>query len=160
MPIGDNDPIPAQPWRSVLLDPAASANDKLKLYDRVNINVVVEILKNTLTPGGFDDLMLQSHKFTSTNAVGVKNFDGPNMLKVALKEIDPTASVNIEIHRQAIKGSKLHVFKGNMVEMIKSIEEHYQAIVKNGHTYDPEMYHRHLLKAFLYGSNAVFNNKL
>ena len=54
----------------------------------------------------------------------------------------------------------MHEFKGNVVEMIKSIEKHYQAIVDNKHSYDPETYRRHLLSAFLSGSNAIFNAKI
>ncbi len=158
--LGDNDPIPDQPWTTAQLDPGANIGDKAKFYDRVNGNVVVELLKNIFTPGGFEDLMLQSEKFTFTNTAGVKSYDGPTMLKVALEEIDPTASVNIEMHRQSIEGAKLHDFKNNVVEMIKSIEKHHQAIVGNGHKYDQDTYRRHLMTALLSGSNAVFNTKM
>ena len=159
-PIGDTDPIPPQPWRSRTLDPANVAADKATFYDRVNANVVVEIVKNTLTPGGWDDLMLQEDKFLFISAEGVKSFDGPSLLKVVLEEIDPTSSVNIEMHRQSIEGAKLHVYKGNVVEMLKAIEKHYQAIVENGHAYDADTYRRHLMTALQTGSNAVFNTKL
>ena len=71
--LADTDPIPPQPWMVTALNPAADANDKKQFYNRVNGNVVVELLKNILTPGGFDDLMLQSHKFTFINNVGVKS---------------------------------------------------------------------------------------
>ena len=104
--------------------------------------------------------MLQSHKFTFINNFGVKSYDGPTMMMVAIEEIDLTASVNIEMHRQAIEGSKLHEFKGNVVKMTKTIEKHYQAIVDNGHMYDPETFRRHLLTAYLSGSNPIFNTKL
>ena len=43
-PLGDNDPIPDQPWTTAQLDPGASNDDKAKFYDRVNGNVVVELL--------------------------------------------------------------------------------------------------------------------
>ena len=158
--LGDADPIPAQPWAVSALDPASDANDKKQFYNRVNGNVVVELLKNILTPGGFNDLMLQSHKFTFINNFGVKSYNGPTMMMVAIKEIDLTASVNIKMHRQAIEGSKLHEFKGSVVEMTKTIEKHYQAIVDNGHMYDPETFRRHLLTAYLSGSNPIFNTKL
>ena len=79
------------------------------------------------------------------------------MLKVLLEEIDPTASVNVELHRQAIEGAKLQEHKGNVIEMCKSIERHFQAIVENGHAYDAETYRRHILDALLSGPNADFN---
>ena len=62
------------------------------------------------------------------------------MLKVLLEEIEPTASVNVELHRQAIEGAKLQEQKVNVIEMCKSIERHFQAIVENGHVYNAETY--------------------
>ena len=56
---------------------------------------MVEIVKNFLTPNRWDDFMLQQHKFAFTDITGMKSYDGPTMLKVLLKEIDPTASVNV-----------------------------------------------------------------
>ena len=41
------------------MDPGTIDADKEAFYDRVHGNVVVEVLKNILTPKGFDDLMLQ-----------------------------------------------------------------------------------------------------
>lgn len=158
--LGPNDPIPAQPWTTVTLDPGTVPTDKAKFYDRVNGNVVVEIIKNTLLPCGFDDLMLQADKFTFIGTDGHKSFDGPTMLKVLLEEIDPTASVNIEMHRQAIEGAKLHDYKNNVVEMVKAIEKHHMAIVSNNHNYDGDTFRRHLLTSLLTGSNSVFNNKM
>ena len=158
--VGDNAPIPDQPWLTVDLDPAVNAGDKAKFYDRVNGNVVVELLKNILTPNGFEDLMLQQEKFTFASTTGVKRYDGPTMLKVALEEINPTSAVNIEMHRQAIEGAKLHDFKNNVVEMLKAIEKHHQAIVSNNHKYDGDTYRRHLLSALLTGANATFNTKI
>ena len=57
--IAPNDPIPDQPWTTAILDPANIDGDKNTFYDQVNTNVVMEIIKNTLTPGALDDLMLQ-----------------------------------------------------------------------------------------------------
>ena len=158
--IDEADPIPALPWIARDLTPATVDDDKKTFYSRVHGNVVAEVLKNLLTPAGWDDLMLQKSKFTFTTTDGNESHDGPTMLKVLLEEIDPTSSVNIELHRQAIEGSKLHNFKGNVVEMLKDIEKHHQAIVSNGHSYDPDTYRRHLLAALLSGPNAVFNSKL
>jgi hypothetical protein len=42
--LGDADPIPPQPWTSRTLDPANNDADKALFYDRVNANVVVEIV--------------------------------------------------------------------------------------------------------------------
>ena len=146
-PLGELDPILIQPWTANVLDPATNDAHKAIFYDQANGNVVVELIKNTLTPGGWDDLMLQDAKFSFQGVDGVKSYNGPTMLKVILEEIDPTASVNIEMHRQTIKGSKLHQYKNNVVEMLKDIEKHHQAIVDNGHAYDSDTYRRHLLTA-------------
>ena len=105
--LADGDTIPEQPWMSVALDPANNNADEARFYTRVHVNAVVEIVKNFLTPNGWDDLMLQQHKFAFTDITGMKIYDGPTMLKVLLEEIDPTASVNVELHRQAIEGAKL-----------------------------------------------------
>ena len=77
-----------------------------------------------------------------------------------LEEIDPTASVNVELHHQAIEGAKLQEHKGKVIEMCKSIEFHLQAIFKNGHAYDAETYRQHILDALLSGPNAYFNTRM
>ena len=99
------------------MDPANNKADKARFYTRVHVNVVVEIVKNFLTPNVWDDMMLQQHKFTLTDITGTKSHDGPTLLKVLLGEIDPTASVNVELHRQAIEGAKIQEHKGNVIEM-------------------------------------------
>ena len=90
----------------------------------------------------------------------MKIYDGPTMLKFLLDEIDPTASVNVELHFQAIEGAKLQEYKGNVIEMCKSIERHFQDIVENGHAYDAKTYRRHILDALLSGPNADFNTRI
>ena len=50
--------------------------------------------------------MLQQHRFAFTDITGMKSYDGPTFLKVLLEEIDPTASVNMELHRQATERAK------------------------------------------------------
>ena len=80
------------------LDPENDNADEAKFYNRVHANVVAEIVKNFLTPNVWDDLMLQQHKFAFTDITGMKIYDGPTMLKVLLEDIDPTASVNVELH--------------------------------------------------------------
>ena len=126
----------------------------------VHANVVAEILKKCLTPASWDDLMLSKDKFTFHASSGTEKYDGPTMLKVLLEEIDPTSSVNIELHRQAIEKARLHDFKNNVVEMTKSIEKHHLAIVSNGYAYDKDTYRRHLLTSLLSGPNSVFNTKI
>ena len=101
--LADVDTIPAHPWISVALDPANNNADKAKFYNWLHANVVVEIVKNFLTPNGWDDLMLQQHKFAFTDITGMKSYDGPTILKVLIKEVDPTAPVNVEFHRKAIE---------------------------------------------------------
>ena len=104
--------------------------------------------------------MLQQHKFAFTNITGMKSYNGPTLLKVLLEEIESTASVNMEIHCQAIEGAKLQEHKGNVIEMCKSIERHFQAIVENGHAYDSETYRRHILDVILLVPNADFNTRM
>ena len=101
--------------------------------------------------------MLQQHKFAFTDIAGMKSYDGPTMLKFLLEEIDPTASVNVELHCQSIEGAKLQDHKGNFIKMCKSIERHFQAIIKNSHAYDAETYKRHVLDALFSGPNDDFN---
>ena len=43
-------PIPPQPWATVALDPANNDANKSRFYQQVHANVVLEIIKNTLTP--------------------------------------------------------------------------------------------------------------
>ena len=139
------------------MDPENNNADEARFYTRVHAIVVVGRVKNFLTPSGWDDLMLQQHKFAFMDITGMKSYDGPTLLKVLFKEIDPTASVNVELHRQSIEGAKIQEHKGNVIKMCMSIERHFQAIVKNGHAYDAETYRRHILDALLSGPNANFN---
>ena len=157
--IDEADPIPATPWKKETLDPATVAADQKTFYRRVDSNVVTEIIKGMLTPKGWADLLLEKKKFTFTDDTsGVETYDGPAMLKVLLEEIDPTSSVNIEIHRTAIEQARLHNYDNNVTEMIKDIEKHHLAIVENGGTYETETYRRHILAALLSGPNEVFNS--
>ena len=117
--LADGDTIPEQPWISVALDPANNNADEATFYTRVHENVVVEIVKNFLTPNGWDDLMLQQQKFVFSDITGMKSYDGPTLLKVLLEEIDPTASVKVELHCQAIEGAKLQEHKSNVIKMCK-----------------------------------------
>ena len=103
------------------LDPENNNADEAKLYTRVHANVVAEVVKNFLTPNGLDDLILQQHKFAFTDITGMKSYDGPTMLKVLLKEIDPTSPVNTELHRQDIEGAKLQYHKGNVAGVGSSL---------------------------------------
>ena len=105
--LADGDTIPEHPWMSVALDPANNNVYEARFYTRVHANFVVEIVKNFLTPNGWDDLMLQQHKFAFTDITGMKSYDGPTLIKVLLEQIYSTASVNVELHRQAIDGAKL-----------------------------------------------------
>ena len=105
--LADGNAIPAQPWMSVALDPANNNADKAKFYTRLHANIVVEIFKDFLTPNGWDDLMLQQHTFDFTDITGMKSYYGPTMIKVLIEEIDPTESVNVELHRQACKWSSM-----------------------------------------------------
>ena len=116
--------------------------------------MVMERIKNTLTPGAWEDFMLQHEKLSFVNADGTKTYDGPKMMKVLPEDIDPSSSINIELHRQAIENSKFQYFKGNVRKMIKSTEHHFQVNVVNGHTYDLETYCRHLLASLLTEYNA------
>ena len=104
--------------------------------------------------------MLQQHNFAFTDITGMKSYDRPTMRKVLLEEIDPTASVNVELHHQAIEGDKLQEHKGNVIDMRNSTERHLQAIVKNGHAYDADNYRRHILDALLSGPNAYLNTRI
>ena len=81
-------------------------------------------------------------------------------MKLLLEDIYPSSSINIELHSQEIQNSKLQDFKGNVSEMLKSTEHHFQVIVGNGHTYDSETYRLHLLASLLTGYNAEFNTNI
>ena len=118
---------------------------------------MVEIVKNFLTHNGWDDLILQQHTFSFMDITVMKRYDGPTIIKVLLEEIEPKASVNVEVHCQAIEGAKLQEHIGNEIEMSKSIERHFQAIVENVHAYDAETYRRHILDALLSGTKYDFN---
>ena len=79
--LADGDTIPEQPWISVALDPSNNNADEDRFYTRRHANVVVEIVKNFLTPNGWDDLMLQQHNFAFTDITGMRSTMGQHVSK-------------------------------------------------------------------------------
>ena len=71
--LADGDTIPEQPWMSVALDPAKNNADEARFFTRVHVKVVVKIVKNSLTPNGWDDLMLQQHRLFFMDITGMKS---------------------------------------------------------------------------------------
>ena len=126
----------------------------------MNGNAVVKIIKNTLTPSAWDDMMLNKSKSSFVNSDGTKSDDGPTIMKVLLEDIDPSSSINTKLHRHAIKQAKVQDFKGNICVMLKSTEHHYQVIVEDENSHDIETHRRHLLTQLFSGSNVEFDTNI
>ena len=161
-PLAPNDPIPASSstslWNERAIDPATVPDDKLTFYNRVHGTVVAQTLLNTLTPGALSNLQLSKHLYTFQDADGNLKQDGPTMLLMLLRKVDPSTAVSIENHRTAIEGAKMQAFKNDVAELISFLEHHHKAIIENGGSYDEETLRRHALNALSSGPNSKFND--
>jgi hypothetical protein len=55
--------VPDGPFETRDLSPGTVEDDKKTFYLRVHSRVIAKVIKNGLTPVGFQDLMLQKSKF-------------------------------------------------------------------------------------------------
>ena len=150
--------IPSGPWTSRELDPANVPDDKVTFFSRVHSNVIVELLKNTLTSTGFSKIVQgKRDQITFTcPETGNEKIDGPCLLYLLFDRVDPSLVVSMETLREQIETAKLHQFKGNVDELLTHIEERHEKILDNGATC--ESIKRYTFNALLSGSCLDFNN--
>ena len=156
--VAAGDPLPPGPWSTRQLDPANVPADKKTFYDRVNSQVVAQLVQNILTPEGYSKL-LQGKKNKIgffCDQTGNDKIDGPCLIKLLFDRIDPSVVVGIESLRQRIETCKLHTHSNNVDEMLSMIEECYEKITDQGATC--ESINRYTLNSLLSGPSADFNS--
>ena len=126
--------IPGGSWALRVLDPANVPEDKVTFYNRVDSNVTLELIKNSLSStgwtriiAGYQDLI----SYTCPNT-GAQVIDGPSILWLLLDRVDPSLVVSVETLRAKIETMKLHTHKNDVGEMITAIEEAYHKILDTG----------------------------
>ena len=155
--LNPGDPIPATPFTATDLDPANSDPDKTLFYERVHSAVVAEIVKNGLTPSGWEDLMLYKDDFSFLdNITGELLYDGPTMIKIIFDKIDPDTLVGMESMKTQLETAKLSNFNNDVAAMLTKMESIKKTLKDNGH--DPESYRRYIYNALLTAPNQVFTS--
>lgn len=149
------DPIPSTPFSLREINPGSDEADKATFYDRVHSNVAVELIKNCLTPMGYEDLMLQKEKFTFKGR-GIIELDGPTMLYLLYEKIDPSTTVGLDSVLEAIEDAKLSNYSNDVDKMLTEMESNYKILKENGQA--PRNIIKLLFKALKSGSNAVYND--
>ena len=135
------------------LDPANDTAHKELFYSRVDLQVVVELIKNILTDAEYAKLMLKRSIFTfEDDTTGIDLIDGPCLLKLLMDHVDPNIVIGIEVLRAKLESVKLHSFGNNIDAMLTDMEEYYVKILDNHSTC--ESIRRYCLKALLSGPNA------
>lgn len=155
-PLGTGAAIPNPPFTMTDLDPANSAPDKAKFYSRVDRTVVMQIIKNGLSPTGWDDLMLQAPKFKYMNPNGEIEYDGVTMMRLIYNIIDPSTVVGFDSVLKKIEQARLSNHGNCVKSMLTSIESLYAILADNNVA--PTNYRRLVLDALATGPNADFNN--
>ena len=155
--LASGDPIPVGKWALRVLDPANVASDKTTFYNRVDSNVTLELIKNSLSSTGWTRIIagkqnLISYTCSNTGAIVV---DGPSVLWLLLDRVDPSLIVSVETLRAKIETMKLHTYKNDVGEMITDIEEAYRKILDSGSSCESIL--RYTLNALLSGPSQDFN---
>ena len=78
-PVAEGDKLPDPPWSLTALDPANNVADRSRFYRRVDSGVIVESIKNSVTPSGFTKIISNKLPLISFRdpATGVETIDGP-----------------------------------------------------------------------------------
>ena len=102
--LANGDPIPGGAWTLRVLDPANVPDDKTTFYNRVDSNVSLELIKNSLSSTGWTRIIagkqnLISYTCPNTGAIVV---DGPSVLWLLLDRVDPILIVSVETLRAKI----------------------------------------------------------
>lgn len=144
-------------WNARAINPGANDPDKATVYNRVHATVVAQTLTNSLTPAAITNLDRSKHLFTFVESDGSVKQDGPTMLLLLLRKVDPTTTVSTENHKKAIESAKMQKFNNEVPLLISYIDDHHKAILDNGGSYDDETLRRHAISALTSGPNAAFN---
>ena len=156
-PILEGDDLPDPPWSSTVLDPANNVADRSRFYRRVDSEVIVESIKNSVTPSGFSKIISNKLPLISFRdpATGVETIDGPCLLHLMYDRIDPSLNVNVEHLRETIEKVKLHNFGNNVDECLQCIEENYEKILQMDKNCESML--RYTFTALLSGPCQDFN---
>ena len=86
--IAQGDPIPPSPFAARVLSPATDDADKKSFYVQVDSSVIAAIIKNSLSPSGYADLLLHKEKFAfHDNATGQLKYDRPSMVFLMFEKL-------------------------------------------------------------------------
>ena len=158
VPLAHNAAIPAAPFGAKTLDPANVDADKKQFYKKVSSNVVTKIVENGVTPSSFEDLMLKKDAFMFQNATTKEiELDGPTMLYIVLKKVDPETVVGLDTVEEKLQKMKLADYKNDVDAMLTEIETLHQVLKDNGAAPKESKYRKYILEALISGPNPKYN---
>ena len=131
--LAETDPIPTDAWKTRNIDPAANNDDKKSFYDRVHSQVVAEWLRNVLTSEDYEKLMRKKKHFTFTDdTTGVEAYDGPTMLLLTFRLVEPNTIVGVETLRAKLKKLRMHMVNNDVNQACDEIERLHRRIEQKG----------------------------
>ena len=160
-PLTVNAALPASssssPFNLKTLDPGNDANDEKQFYNQVHSNVVATLVKNGLTVSGYDDLLLEKHKFMYVNSVtGETEYDGPTMMYLIFQKTDPSTVVGLDSILKKLEQARLSNHSNDVDEMLTKMSANFKILSDNRRA--PDSYRRLLLDALASGPNHMFND--
>ena len=155
-PLAITDAVPDSPFETRALAPGTVEDDKKTFYLRVHSQVVATVIKNGLTPVGFQDLMLQKSKFSFKNpTTGEIEFDGPTMMFLIFQKTQPSTIVGLDSYLKRLENCKASDHSNDIDKMLTYMESNYEVL--HEHKKAPDNYRRLLLDALRTGPNHSFN---
>ena len=114
------DPIPAD-LVAATIDPGANAAQRPQFFCRTWSIMIVKRLMASIEDDSLKSLMLNKHKFSWTKVNGTIHYDGPTMLWLLLKKINPSVCVGISTLKTSLAQTTMPKYKHNVRDMLHSM---------------------------------------
>ena len=153
--LAETDPICTDAWKTRNIDPATNNDDKKSFYDQVHSQVVAEWLRNVLTSEDYEKLMRKKKHFTFTDdTTGVEAYDGPIMLLLTFRLVEPNTIVGVETLRAKLEKLRMHMVNNDVNQACDEIERLHRRIEQKGKSCESIL--RYTIKTLMLGPHDGF----
>ena len=122
------------------IDPENNNNHKNIYYARVKINMIGQRIWNSLSQQAQTSLQTHMKKVLWKTASGEDFYDGPTMLQIIIKAINPSTRVGVTTLKDQLRAITLPGHNHNVSEMFSHQTRIYNEILQRGGTHDDIMY--------------------
>ena len=124
-------------------------------YDRVRSDMIAKAIEGHITKQSMKKLRLENRFYEWKGADGTVRNDGPTMLYLLLKSVNPATRIGLSNLKEEIEKATLARFNNNVNDLLNNMSGNYTTILQKGVTH--EDYVRHLFRALLSGPNSSLN---